>query len=143
MALPDTFALTVGVSRASGITSASLTAGANYLGSAIDNSTNLDLYADIEIVWSCSLTPTADAVLEVYLLYSLDGTNYEDGSTSVDPKAPMAGAAPVYADTATHRYLIRGVSLEPLAFKALVKSEINQAATVTVNIITYREQVVD
>lgn len=149
MALPDVFQLTSASSRTSGLSAVSIAIGSNYLGAAIDNASNLDLQADVELVWSCGTAPTADKVLEVYLLYALDGTNYEDGAGNgtgtgdVDPKAPLIGAAPVYANTSSHRYLIRGVPLEPLPFKVLVKSELDQAATVTVNVKTYREQVVD
>ena len=149
MALPDSFQLTAASSRTSGISDASIIAGANYLGAAINNASNLDLQADVELAWSCGTSPTADKVLEVYLLYALDGTNYEDGagngtgSGDVDPKAPMIGAVPVYANTSGHRYLIRGVPLEPLSFKVLVKSELDQTATVTVNVKTYKQQVAD
>ena len=143
MSLPDVMQLTTGAIRTSGINAASVAAGANCLGSVIDNSSNLDFHADVELVWSCSTAPTADRVLEVYLLYALDGTNFEDGDASTDPRAPVMGAVPVFANTSVHRFLVRGIPLEPLAFKVLVKSRLDQAATITVNIKTYREQVVD
>ena len=147
MALPDVFTLAAASARASGISTASIADGANFLGEAIDNATNLDLAADLELVWSCASAPVADKVFKVYLLYALNGVNYEDGAGNgtgigdVDPKAPVVGAAAVYADTASHRYLIRGVPLEPLPFKILVANETGQAATVSVNVKTYHEQV--
>jgi len=143
MAPPDTIQLEGGTSRTSGISSQSITAGSNYLGSAIDNSSNLDMFADIEIEWSCATAPTADKNLELYLLYAQDGTNYEDGDSSTDPKVAPAGVAPAYADTATHRKVIRRVKVEPQKLKILIKSELDQDATVSVNVQTYNGRIAD
>jgi hypothetical protein len=149
MTLPDTIRLTSGMSRSSGISSASIVAGSNYLGVSIDNAVNQDVYASVEVVWQCGTAPTADAVIEVYLLYAMDGSNYEDGagtgtgSGDVDPKTPIVGAVPVYADTAAHRHLVRNIPLEPYPMKVLLKSEIDQTAVCTVNMKTYNDQTVD
>jgi len=142
MALPDTLTFTTPTSRTTGISSASLTVGARLLGSEIDNENTGDTLADIWIEWTCSSAPTAGQVIEVYLLYAR-GTSYEDGDTSIDPKAPVIGVVPVYADTNTHRLCLRQRSLLPRKFKILLKSGLSVSATVTVYCDTYRVQVVD
>lgn len=51
----------------------------------IDNATNKDIYLAIEIALG-SWTPTVADTIELYTLYSLDGTNYESGSASYLPE---------------------------------------------------------
>ncbi len=149
MPLPDTIRLTAGTTRSSGIASASVAAGSNYLGNVIDNAANLDAYASIEIVWQCIGAPSADKVLEVYLLYAMNGSDYEDGdgdgtgSGDVDPKSPLVGVAPISTDANTHRYLIRNIPLEPYPVKVLLKSGSDQPAVCSVNVTTYNDQTVE
>lgn len=52
----------------------------------IDNATNLHQYLAVEVVLG-SWTPAVTDSIELYLLYSFDGTNYESGSTSFLPTA--------------------------------------------------------
>ena len=72
-------------SRTTGIASESIANAAGFVGSAIDNSTNLDDTLDLQVTINCTSAPVANTVLYVYLLISIDGTNYEDGSTSLQP----------------------------------------------------------
>lgn len=144
MALPDTIGHEPATSRVTGIAAQAIAADANYLGSAIDNATNLDLYADIEVTFVCAAGPGANLTLEVYLLYSLGGTNYEDGdATPVDPKGQPIGMAAAYNDTNTHRQTFKGVPIEPYKFKILIKSELDQNATVTVLCYTHKTRIND
>ncbi len=152
MALPDYSKLVGGDARTSGISLASISTGANYLGSEINNAANLDEFADIEVVWSFGTNPTAGQPLKVYILYAFDGSNYEDGagvgtgSGDVDPfPHSLVDTIGVLADTGTHRVLLRDIPLEPYKFKVLVMNDATgQTATVTVNVITRRgSQIVD
>lgn len=143
MALPDTIKLSGATQRTSGIASAALSAGGNVVGSAIDNASNLDALCDIEIVFTCASAPTAGQVIEAYLLYAPDGTNFEDGSDTVDPQSGLVGVAVARAVTTAQRVLIRNVALLPYAFKVLLKSELGQAATVTANVYTRNDAVVE
>ena len=56
-------------------------------GTEIDNSINLDTYGMLEL----NVDPTAafgsDAFVALYLITAPDGTNYGDGSSSIDPGA--------------------------------------------------------
>lgn len=143
MALPDSIGALGGTTRTSGIAAAAIASGANYLGSAIDNATNLDDIADIEIVWAYATAPTASKTLSLHLLYAMDGTNYEEGAGDgtgtgdVDPLActEITAISPA-ADTSTHRKFI-SVDIAPYACKLLVRNvDTAQEAAVTVNIKT-------
>lgn len=54
------------------------------VGTAIDNTSNLDQWAVAEIVLA-SLTPTTGAWLQLFLVASSDGTNYSDAPSSTNP----------------------------------------------------------
>lgn len=144
MALPDSTSLKAGTSRTSGIASAGVQTTANYLGSVIDNATNLDEVADIQLAYSYGTNPTAAKTLSLHILYAFDGTNYEEGAGDgsgtgdVDPMAhTLLGAVSPTADTSTHYKLFGGVPLLPYKFKLLVRNvDTGQTATVTVTINT-------
>ena len=126
---------TTPTSRTTGISSATLPAGGNVLGSSIDPGS--DILGDLVVEWSCGTAPSADKLIKVYLLYAVDGTSYADGSASVDPKVPFIATVPVYADTGTHRYPVTGIMLGAQPLKVLLVSELAVSATVTVLFETY------
>lgn len=129
-------------SRTSGISAASVTAGANKLGSEINNEVNLDRQAALELAWTCSTASTANRVWLVYILYDVTSAAYEDGGDSVDAfKAPVGS----FADdggTAAQKQTLTGIPLKPFAFKVLLRSELDQNATsVTLLVETYNEDI--
>jgi hypothetical protein len=64
-------------------------AGFSTLGSAYDNSSNLDRWGWIELSLG-SLNPTAGACIYVYLVPSVDGgTDYDDGPSSTNPASHL------------------------------------------------------
>lgn len=99
------------------------------ISAAIDNSTNLDLFDDLELAVTFGSAPTAGTVVEVYLVISIDGgTNYADGSSTVLPaSSSYLGGFAVRAVTTAQRIPIRGVPLPPGSFKYLVQNTTNQA----------------
>lgn len=99
------------------------------ISSAIDNSSNLDLFDDLELTVTFASAPTAGTVVEVYLLPSLDGgTSYADGSSTVTPQpSTFAGGFTVRAVTTVQRMVLRGIALPPGFFKYLVQNTTNQA----------------
>lgn len=60
------------------ITLASLANNGTVTATAVDNSTNLYLDALVDIVVNVAATPAATGAVEVYVLGSVDGTNFED-----------------------------------------------------------------
>ena len=98
------------------------------ISAAIDNSTNLDLFDDLELAVDFVSAPTAGTVIELYLLPSIDGSVYPDGSASILPQASLfVGGFTVRAVTTAQVMSLRGVALPPGLFKYLVQNTTNQA----------------
>lgn len=93
-----------------------------------DASLNGDLFADLELKVTFASAPTAGTVVELYLLPSLDGSVYPDGSTSVLPQSSLyVGGFAVRAVTTAQVTVIRGVALPPESYKYLVQNTTNVA----------------
>ena len=128
--------------RSTGITSSAMNAGANLLSSEIDNETNLDRYLSLELTWTCGTAASENDVVEAYLLYAIDGTNYEDGGTSVDPKKTPITFFVDDGGTGVQKQTAVGISIKPFKFKVLLKSELDQnAASVALDAETHNEDI--
>ncbi len=107
------------------------------ISAALDNSDavaqpTLDLFADLELAVDFVSAPTAGTVIELYLLPSLDGTVYPDGSTSILPQSSLyVGGFAVRNTTAAQVMVIRGIALPPGSFKLLLQNTTNQAFPAT------------
>jgi hypothetical protein len=131
-----------GTSRSTGINSAGVNAGANQLGSEIDNAANKDRFASLDLTFSCASAPTANTVWEVYVLYAIDGSNYEDGGAALDPAKNPVGTIAARAVTGAQRQTLMNVPILPFKFKLLLKSELDQNATsVTMLCYTHNEEI--
>jgi len=133
-----TFPWAAATSRTTGISAQSLAFTDGYTGSVIDNSVNLDDTMDVEVIINCSTAPTANTVMYIYILYSLDGTNFEDGSSSIRPAGVPLFAVPARNVTGAQRIIFRGCPISPLKFKLHAFSALNQTSVTTVNAKTYR-----
>ena len=124
--------------RATGIAAQAIAAGANYLGSEIDNLVNLDQDSSWQLNYDSAVSPAAGSTLELYILYDFgDAGVYEEGdAVPTDPIKPPLKIVALEADTDTH-YVVFAASLLPHPFKVLVKSESNQSCTVTVLLETH------
>ena len=103
----------------------SLADAARAVSSAFDNSTNLDEYGDLEftVQYTTSAPSAGTKVAEVYLLPSIDGTNYAEGSTSITPqKALLVGVFESRngSTSAVERLVVSGVSIPPDHMKFLL-----------------------
>jgi hypothetical protein len=134
MAASHTHPWSTPTSQTTGIASATIATGGNVaLGDAIDNDSNLDTDATLEIAWSYAVAPTANKQLLIRLLRSLDGTNYEDSK-----RGQLVGSITPPADTSAHRMAFR-LGLVPTKFKIEVENvDTAQTVTVTATIKTYR-----
>lgn len=99
------------------------------ISAALDNTTNLDLWADFELKVTFGTAPTLNSIVELYVLPSVDaGTTYPDGSGSVLPAPPLYAAGfPVRAVTTAQVIVVRGIALPPGLFKVLVQNTTAQA----------------
>ena len=103
------------------------------ISAAFDNSSDLDLFADLELSVTFASSPVAGAVVELYLLPSIDGgTSYADGSASILPQSSLfVGGFAVRAVTTAQKMILRGVALPPGFYKYLVQNTTSQAFPAT------------
>lgn len=90
-------------------------AGCN-LGTEYDNRTNKYLFADVVGNLSFASNPVVGTSCELYLICKTDGTNYEDGSSSVRPPNSYIGSFVLRA-ASPQLIMMRGISLPPSKFK--------------------------
>ena len=92
------------------------------ISSAIDNDADRDTLADFELLITYGTNPTAGTIIEVYIIRTVDGTNYEDGSTTgpILPASGFVGGFVLRAVTTAQRMIIPGVPIPPRDFKVIV-----------------------
>tara|TARA_Y100000593_G_scaffold16866_1_gene33556 strand:- start:2030 stop:2479 length:450 start_codon:yes stop_codon:yes gene_type:complete len=120
----------------------SLADGANKLGAKIDNVADgeNEMFLNLELSIAAQASARAsDARVEVFILYSLDDTNFDMGDDSTDPR-PDALATVLLLDAATTaRYRVAvNLPIAPLDFKILVINETGQAFAASGNTLKYR-----
>ena len=114
----------------------SLADDANKLGGAIDNTTALRLFEDLELFMTDNGTnsPGTGGVVEIYLLAAVDGTNYPDGSDSIDAAAnTFVGVFNTRVVSTDQRMVLRGISLPALKYKYLLINKTGMAFNSTGN----------
>lgn len=128
-------------SRSTGIAAQAIAAGANYLGSEIDRTSDTPIpdMAEVELTFASAVSPAAGSYVEIYMLIAADGTNYEDGGVGTDPIKTRLKPVNLPADTSTHRITFQ-CSIPPSKFKLLIKSESNQSVTCTLLCYTYHSR---
>lgn len=106
---------------------------------SIDNSGNLDLYDDLELVCTFGTSPTAGKSVNLYALISLDGSNYGDGDTSTaNTISHFVGAFSVRAVSSAQRLMLRGVQLPPGLLKYQIINNTGQAMAASANTLKRR-----
>ncbi|GIV52434.1 MAG: hypothetical protein KatS3mg038_2955 [Candidatus Kapaibacterium sp.] len=140
MPLPDKTLYSTPLARNTGITNIAIPSGNTAMGSVVNNDSDLNLFANVDLVWSYGIAPASDKLVEVHILYALDGINFEELSSHT----VVAGLSPP-ADTAAHRrLLVRGLRILPHAFKLAIRNvDTGQTITVTASMSTYSLQQVD
>lgn len=120
---------------------ADLAAGSNAVGSTLDNSASRFLYADFEFNGGCSGSLGNGGYLSLYLMPAMDGSNYVDGATGLDPAATaLVGVIPLQAAAAStaNRAILRQVPVPPYSFRPLISNDSGSSALKTVNELRYR-----
>lgn len=97
------------------------------LSSAYNNASALDLVADFELVICYASGPPAAGtkVAELYLLASVDATNYPEGSSSVTPQQGLligSFESRASSTSVVERLTLSGMPIPPLNFKVLLKN---------------------
>jgi hypothetical protein len=78
---------------------------------------------DVEMVCAAfGSAPTANTALNVWFLQTIDGTNYEDGSSSITPVRPPNVAFQFQASTNAQRLIQLSIPLPAGKFKVLAQN---------------------
>lgn len=118
--------------------SASLADGANIITDALDSDGLPFMDLDL-LVESGSGTRAADAHIKVYVLPSVDDTNYADGSASVDPMDSNEVYTALFPTAAgVSRQAIRGIVQPPNKFKILLMQELSLKLAASNGVIATR-----
>lgn len=112
-------------------------AGRSAAGTEIDNGTNLDMYGVLELRVTFGTAPSAGGYVEIYMVTAPDGTNYEDGSNTVDPGThKFLDRIPVRAVTTAQRLSGRIFPMLPEKTKFLLYNGSGQAFPASGSTIT-------
>ena len=120
----------------------SLADGGNDLGAKVDNVADgeNEMFLDLELLIALQGgSRDADGRVEIYILYSVDDTNFDMGGDSTDPR-PESLLTVFSLDAATTaRYrTVTGLPIAPFDFKLLVMNETGQAFAASGNTLKYR-----
>lgn len=89
---------------------------------AIDNSSNKYVFVDIELVLGSAAFTGTDSIIDLYLIPSVDGTNYADWTGNVTSEeqenvAHHVGSFTTSGATAAQRLTLRNVRVPPGLYK--------------------------
>ncbi len=113
------------------------------LSAPIDNSATLYQLMDIELNLSSANFIGVDSAVEVYLVPSLDGTNYptyvESGAADEQENNQYyVGTFTLSGAPGAQRHVLRYVACTPGVFKIGIRNQGNVALAATGNTVTYR-----
>lgn len=115
------------------------TATASAAGTAQDNSTNLDLYADFVLSVTFGVAPTANTTVDLYLLPSIDGgTTYADAVVAATPAKSMLVGSFYCRNVATAQVMTLANVPIPEKFKMMVVNNSGQAMAASGNTLKYQ-----
>lgn len=112
-------------------------AAASAASAAIDNTTNLDMFMDLELnLATQGAARSTGAIVSVYMVSTLDGgTTYADANTGV---AELVAVFPLDAATTARVAVRRGVPLSGNLFKLVVLNGTGQAFAASGTTLRYR-----
>lgn len=104
--------------------------------SAIDNTSNLDLFHDLTITLNTQGgARSAGATVAVYMTMALDGTNYDDTSHET---AELVAVFTFDAATTARQATRRDIPIPPGLFKYFVRNQTGQSLAASGNLLEYR-----
>lgn len=117
----------------------SLASGSLAISTAIDNETDLYELINLEfILASVDWSAATGLEIDIWFLTTVDGSNYEDGGTSVTPARPPDVIIPVRQLNGAQRIHVNNIPIPPLEFKILLKNGSSAAMAASSNYLKYR-----
>lgn len=112
------------------------------LGTEIDNTTNLNMLIDFQVDLASVTISSTTAYVVVYVIPTLDGTNYPDwGSTTYanyDAQYAVGSIAVKNVSSAAAKAMLVGVEIGPGKFKCAVRNMTGAAFAASGNTLKYR-----
>ena len=106
--------------------------GRSNAGLVIDNSTSLDKFGWLELNVTFTTAPSADGYIAIYMVTAMDGTNFADGSASVNPGFDAwVCNLPVNAVTTAQNKQVGPILLPPAKFKLIAENKAGFALPAT------------
>jgi len=105
--------------------------GVSALGTEYDNSTGLDTFGLLELGVDFVSAPTANAVVSIYMLKALDGTNYENAPILATRNADLVASIGMEATTSARIYMSHTFEMPPCKVKFVLINESGQAFPAT------------
>lgn len=120
------------------------------ISAAYDNTSGLDLFIDAElaIAYTSSAPSAGVKVAELYMLPSVDGTNYPEGGTSITPQGALLVAtfeSRNGSTSAVERLMATGIPIPPFNVKFLLVNTSGKTLHASLNTLKttpYKMQVV-
>lgn len=114
-------------------------------GTEVDNSSNLDKYGMLELNATMNTAPDTNGPLLIHLVTAPDGTNYGDGSSTVDP-GPDTRLLTITlrAVTTAQRKMSKVFPLPPTKVKFLLDNQCGggfPASGSTVELFTFNDEI--
>ena len=118
----------------------SLANDAQVIGAEIDNSTGLDTHMDVEFVVNTQGgARSTGGHIAVFLIPTIDGTNYTFGDASTDPPADkLVATMALDAATTARRIGSQMIPVPPGKFEILFENKTGQALAASSNTASYR-----
>lgn len=115
----------------------SLANNASVASSAIDNSSARHRFALCELVVTYGTNPTAGSSCGLYVLPSVDGTNYPDFTSGSEPDNALVALFPLLVNTSAQRIVIPRIVVPPGLFKLGLKNGAGQTMAASGNTLKY------
>jgi len=116
--------------------------GWSALGTEVDNSSTKYMMADVEIYLASAAFTGTDSTVEVYLVPTVDGTNYPTWTTGTSDEqennAYYVGSITTTGTTAVQREVLRSVALPNGKFKWAVRNRGGVAMASSGNTLKWR-----
>ena len=109
------------------------------LGTEIDNTAALDLYYDFELNVTFGSSPTLGNPVDLYVIPAIGGTDYADGSSTVEPAESLrVGSFDVRNVNTAQRLALLNILVPPAKFKVLIRNSAGQAFSASGHTLKYR-----